>query len=217
MMKTFWFSSKEKGLFSKEFELWDDAECFAEDNGYHFYGPVTEEAARQRMEEYGDTKYTRYTCPHLYCGDCKYFGRNCKRVDHKTVKFYKPCFSSYHNGEHHIPCKEFEPAHPEYAAYRDQWNGIEDIWPVYRDTWLKGQNMDHIAFHINDDFNTDYYVPFDLFYNGGMIEDGVLKATVKQTTVRDKVDLGVQLYKLKKEKIAGVDLSTGTVITEAAK
>jgi len=55
-------------------------------------------------------------------------------------------------------------------------------------------------------------VPFDLFFDGGMIENGILKATIRRTQKKDKVDLGVQLYKLVREPIGGVVIATGEVL-----
>ena len=214
--RTFWFSDSDKNLISREFASFEDAERYAEENGLQYYHPNVyrcQKMVKERMEAYGDTRYTVFSVPHLYCGDCKFRGRNCKRVDHEKVKFYKPCFQSYHGGEHHIPCRDFEPMFPQHADYRDKWQGIEDAWPVYLDAWCEnGKPPKLLAFHLGDDFNTDYLVPFELFFDGGMIEDGVLKAEYKRTTVRDKVDLGVQLYKQKLEKIGGVVIDTGQTL-----
>lgn len=216
-MMTFYFSNSSKDLISREFDgphRYSEAEKFAEDNGYHYYHPheyPTEEAARKRMEEYGDTKYTFATCPHLYCRDCKFFGVNCKRVDHRGVKFHKPPFSSYFHGENSIPCHDFEPSNPGWASYRD-WKSLDDIWPVYVDTWLGGRIPKYQTFHLGEDFTYDYEVPFDLFFHGGMIEEGVLRAVHKKYYVRDKVDLGVQLYKIKTEEIGGVVIETGKTL-----
>lgn len=211
-MRKFWFSDKDKNLFSREFESFNEAENYAEENGFQYYCPSIyrcRKLAQKRMEEYGDTKYTVFTVPHLYCGDCKYNGRNCKRVDHDGVKFHKSPFQSYHGGEHHIPCRDFEPRFPHYAMYRDLWQGFNDCWPVYVDAWLGCREPKELTFHLGDDFDTDYAVPFNLFFYGGMIKDGVLMATEKRTTVRDKVDLGVQLYKIKRTPIGGVVIKTG--------
>lgn len=217
-MKTFWFSDREGNLFSKGFEkegrltYFDVAESYAEEHGLQIYHPnryPTEELARARMEAYGSTKYHVYDCPNMQCRYCR---RPCRRIDHNKVKMHKSPFASYHGGENHIPCRDFELAFPEYADFRDKWNGIEDIWPVFVDAWLGGKEPEYLLFHLGDDFNTDYRVPFDLFFNGGMIEDGILKATERWTTVRDKILLGVQLYKLKKEEIGGVVIETGEIL-----
>ena len=73
----------------------------------------------------GVNMYTIEDCPHFMCQDCKYFKINadieeslCKRIDHKKVRFHKNPFSSYHCGEHHIICRDFEPKHPEYADFK---------------------------------------------------------------------------------------------------
>lgn len=220
VLRTFWFSDRDKNLFSKEFDSSDghtayfEAERYAEENGLQYYHPTVyrcRKLTEKRMLEYGDTKYHTYDCPHLYCRYCKH-PDGCRRVDHKTVKMHKSPFSSYHGGESHIPCKDFNLGYPEYADFKGKWQGIEDIWPVYVDAWLGSREPETLTFHLGDDFNTDYKVPFRLFFEGGMIEDGILKATVKQTTVRDRVDLGVQLYKLKQEPIGGVVIGTGEVL-----
>lgn len=215
MPRTFFFSDQDKNVICKEFASYEEAENFAEDNGYHYYHPNkygTEEAVRKRMEEYGDTKYTFATCPHLYCRDCKFFGEKCKRVDHKGVKFHKSPIVSYHYGEYSIPCHDFEPAHPDYADFKD-WNGIDDIWPVFVDTWLQGKTPEYVIFHLGDDFDNDYEVPFDLFFNGGMIKDGVLMAAKKMYYVFPETnDSGKLLFKIVAEKIDGVVIATGEVL-----
>lgn len=160
--------------------------------------------------------YTVDTVPHLRCGQCKCFDiradqdgheSSCKRIDHKKVQFFKSPFKSYHCGEWHIPCSDFEPMHPEYADFRD-WEGMEDAWPVFRDAWAKNAPS-MLTFHVNKNYDVDYLVPFERYYDGNMIKDGVLMAEYKQTCVKDKVDLGVQLYKIRKEKINGVVIETG--------
>ena len=89
--------------------------------------------------------YTIEDCPHFMCQDCKYFKINadreeslCKRIDHKKVKFYKSPFSSYHCGEHHIICHDFEPKHPEYADFQN-WNGIDDYLNTFIESWHNGK------------------------------------------------------------------------------
>ena len=161
--------------------------------------------------------YTIEDCPHFMCRDCKYFKVNadreeslCKRIDHKKVKFYKSPFSSYHCGEHHIICHDFEPKHPEYADFQN-WNGIDDYLNTFIESWHNGKVQLNVTFHVGDDYSIDYIVPFDLFFYGGMIEDNVLKATKKRTIVRDRISHGVQLYKIKEEDIFCVNIDTGEV------
>jgi F0F1-type ATP synthase delta subunit len=43
-----------------------------------------------------------------------------------------------------------------------------------------------------------------------------LKATGKRYVVRDKVEFGVQLYKIKTEKIQGVNIETGDEIVDGS-
>ena len=223
MYHTFWFADLKGQLYAAPFESRTKAEDFAEDKGYHFFGVITSQEAIKKLKEYGSTKYTFYNCPHLYCMDCKYFSIKadreeslCKRVDHKTVKFFKSPVSSYSCGKNNIPCKDFELKFPDRVDFKDKWAGIEDIWPVYVDAWLGGRPPLYETFHLGNDFSTDYLVPFDLFYNGGMIEDGILKAVFKRTSVRDKREYGIQLYKMKYEEIAGVVISTGEVIKKGS-
>ena len=157
-------------------------------------------------------------CPHFMCQDCKYFKVNadkeeslCKRIDHKKVRFHKSPFSSYHCGEHHIICRDFEPKRPEYADFKT-WEGVDDYWNTYIKSWHNGKTPREICFHVGGDYSIDYYVPFGLFFCGGMIENGILKANRRWTTVRDKVSHGVQLYMNKKEEIRGVNIETGEVL-----
>lgn len=155
--------------------------------------------------------YTVLTVPNINCGHCKYFGNDCKRVDHDRVKFYKPSFASYNDGEHHFPCHDFEPRNPKWADYKD-WEGIDDAWPVYLKAWRNGKEPKATMFHVHDNYDVAYVVPFELFFYGGMIEDGVLKANEKKFYERGDIRLGVQLYRLVEEKINGVMLRDGEEI-----
>lgn len=159
--------------------------------------------------------YTIEDCPHFMCQDCKYFKINadreeslCKRIDHKKVRFHKNPFSSYHCGEHHIICRDFEPKHPEYADFKT-WEGVDDYWNTYIESWHNGKTPKTLTFHVGGDYSIDYIVPFELFFYGGMIEGNILNAIQKRTTARDKVSHGVQLYKIKEEDILGVNIETG--------
>lgn len=159
--------------------------------------------------------YTVDTCPHVGCGDCAYFKVNadldgvestCKRIDHKKVKFAIPWFKCYDCGMNslHIPCGDFIPAHPEYADFRE-WTNFSDFWKVYVETWLpyKNENIT-LPFTINGDTSVRYHVPLSKFIDGTMIVDGVLQAVEKTYCKRDKVECGVQLYKIIHKKIDGV-------------
>ncbi len=67
-----------------------------------------------------------------------------------------------------------------------------------------------MAFTVNGNTDVNYQVPTKKFLDGTMIVDGVLQAVEKTYYKRDKVDLGVQLYKLVHEKINGVRIEDGT-------
>lgn len=54
------------------------------------------------------------------------------------------------------------------------------------------------------DTSVRYHVPLRKFIDGTMIVDGVLQAVEKTYYKRDKVEYGVQLYKIIHEKIDGV-------------
>ncbi len=159
--------------------------------------------------------YTIDTVPNLDCGHCKHFNvkadlpgevSSCKRIDHKTIKFYTPWFKCYDCGMHHMICSDFEPRHPEYADFRD-WEGFDEAFPVWMDAWLPYRKKTDIGFILNGDRTTVYYVPFDTFVYGPLVVDGMLQTTGKTTCARDKVDHGVQLYKRVYEKIDGVTIA----------
>ena len=152
--------------------------------------------------------YTEDTIPNICCGDCKYCGKECKRIDNDKVKFYKPSFMSYHDGENHFPCRDFEPRNLGWADYKE-WNGMDVAWPLYVEAWRNGRAPKETMFHVNDNFDVAYVVPFELFFYGGMIKDGVLQATAKKYNKRGKVDLGILLYQLVTEPVNGVVIETG--------
>ena len=161
--------------------------------------------------------YTPDTIPNLRCRDCKHFSIRadreeespCKRIDHKKVQFFKSPFSSYFCGESHLPCSDFEPRFPERADWRD-WTTMDEAWPVFIEAWVPYKTLPkHLAFHVLKDYAIDYLVPFELFYHGGLIKDGILLAEYKRLAVKDKIDLRVQLYKVRIERIGGVVIDTG--------
>lgn len=154
--------------------------------------------------------YNDEDCPHFMCGDCKYFKVDadrseslCKRIDHKTVKFWRPYFASYDCGQHHMICADFEPKHPEYADFKDKWEGFEDYWAAYKEAWLPS-GTSTVPFYINDDHSAMYRVPLETFLYGPVVKDGVLQAISKTTSGKAKQSNGVQLYGLHREPIDGV-------------
>ena len=156
--------------------------------------------------------YTVNTVPHLRCGECKYFKCNadqkdvesiCKRLDHKVVKFSKSPFASYQCGEWNPPCCDFEPKHPDYTDYQE-WTSMEEVYPIFVKAWLPyGKEPKYANFVIGNDFDIVFHVPYKLFYFGGMIDGDMLLADKVSRIVKDRIDHGVQLYKVKSEDING--------------
>ena len=132
----------------------------------------------------------------------------CKRIDHKQVKFAKPCFQSYDCGYFHIPCGDFIPKNPTYPDFKE-WTNFSDFWKVYKEAWLPYANENiTLPFIINGDTSVRYYVPLKNFIDGTMIVDGILQAIEKSYYKKGKIEYGVQLYNLIHEKIDGVRINT---------
>ena len=156
--------------------------------------------------------YTEENCPNIHCSCCKYYKSNaelenvkseCKRVDHKKIRFYKPWFATYDCGSKHIPCNDFVPKHPEYEDFKE-WTNFDDFWKVYCKTWLpKKEENSSVAFFINGDESTMFSVKLKDFIDGSFIKDGILNAYEKAYYKQTKSGFG---YKLVKEKIKGVKI-----------
>ena len=137
-------------------------------------------------------------CPHFGCGDCKYF-RNCKRVYGNLLQFARPWFLCETSWAH-IPCKDFEHAHPECADMK-KWTSFDDFWNAYKKAWLPYENENiEIPFVVNDEKSVWYYVPLKKFLDGTMIENGKLLATKKKYYKQTREGFG---YKLITEEIVG--------------
>lgn len=98
----------------------------------------------------------------LSCGQCKFCGAQCRRVDHKHVFFSKPFFFSYHEGrENKLVCHDFTPA--DYCRWlKEHWVSYEDYWDgekPYRDT-------DTISLCLDGDFSVRYHVLASDFVRG---------------------------------------------------
>lgn len=161
--------------------------------------------------------YTIDTCPNFKCGDCKFHSVNadrdgyvsqCKRIDHKLLKFATPWFKSYDCGFHHMICSDFEPRSNDSADYLD-WDGFEKAFPVWVQAWLPYGKKRDIPFVIKGHSKIRYYVPFDAFVYGPLVIDRVLQATHKSFQVRSKKEYGVQLYTIKTEEINGETIEGG--------
>lgn len=153
--------------------------------------------------------YTIDDCPNLACKDCVWFKHDadrttsiCKQIDHKTVKFYKPCFSSLVCGDNHMPCYFFEPKYTDYADIKGKWTNFEDYKKVYVDAWLpKPVEYSTVGFVLNDNYDIVYEVPLEVFWSGKVIKDGILQANKKISLKRTREGFG---YKLEREDIKGV-------------
>ena len=107
-----------------------------------------------------------------HCGNCRYFRVDadiseslCKRIDHKSVKFYTPWFKAYDcNQGSGVICSDFSPAAWCVHAVKE-WNGFDVYWRNYVDQWL-GRTDKTISFFVNGDTSVSYQVPLmDFVYN----------------------------------------------------
>lgn len=90
---------------------------------------------------------------------------------------------------------------------------MENAFPVYVEAWLS-KIPDRVAFTLGGNTSVDYLVPFDLFYRGGMMKDGVLLADRARYLKRDKVSHGIQLYKIVEKEINGINLEDAIQIEQ---
>ena len=114
----------------------------------------------------------------IVCGNCKWFSVNadrkgfksdCKRLDHKYLKFSKSCFESYNCGQFRGNiCSDFYPA--EWVKW------LYDNWEDVKRQKKKKKKSDTIGLCLNGDFNIIYKVNAEDFYNNTFQnEDGNLK------------------------------------------
>ena len=61
-------------------------------------------------------------------------------------------------------------------------------------------------YNINDNHDVMYRTTLNTFLYGPIVKDGVLQAVEKCYSKRDKIDRGVQLYKIIREQVDGVQL-----------
>lgn len=130
--------------------------------------------------------YTLNTVPHLGCKDCLFSEKSCKRIGGTTLDFARPWFSCERGATgFHYPCRDFQPKHPTWGSLKE-WTTFDDFWNLYEQAWLTDVDRRWSIFIINGNKDTRYYVPHDLFMNGTMIENGVLKADRKGYFKRTK-------------------------------
>lgn len=137
-------------------------------------------------------------------GQCIHF-HDCKRIDHKIVRFAVPWFKSYDNGQFSgCICSEFEPA--EYCVYaKAHWAGFDKEWAAWVDQWLPYKNTNkNIFFTLHGNTDVRYGVKLLDFVFGNMFDGDILKANEKVYYKRDKSNpIG---YTLIHEKIDGVKI-----------
>lgn len=128
----------------------------------------------------------------LRCYECRYHKcdaerdgveSTCKRIDHKTIRFYTPWFRSYDCGTQHLICRDFEPDLFRWPRGDGIWKGYDDYRALMKETgeaWAS-DNRESVSkrlwFRLSDDgFKTIYEVDTEDFINGTMIQDGYLRA-----------------------------------------
>ena len=159
---------------------------------------------------------------HYKCENCAYSDIYCRhpclrRIDHKHVRFAVPWFKSY-IGDEKPACKEFEPSKWQRWDYK-YWRGWKDYFERYKKLefgYYKGDNAEERVekaltwFCINGDTDVEYGVRYLDWVNGTMFDGNKLKAIKKHYYKKDKIDLGIQLYKLVTEDIDGVVVTDKT-------
>lgn len=115
----------------------------------------------------------RDACPHLSCGQCKYFKVNaefndvqstCKRLDHKHFQFAIPWFKSYDCGLFNSTiCKDFSPSQAAKYLF-EHWNSIDNYFG--RDYEPSGL----IGICIDSNQKVRYKVRYSDFWNNTFID-----------------------------------------------
>lgn len=139
-------------------------------------------------DEDGDLEVSNFMCQH-----CKFFGSQCKCIDHQFVLFSRPWFSCDKLRERHTICKAFMPHSERYPAGCLEWNalgGFDEWHKLWRKQWHYNRKAPwsvislQRAIHENDDehdiakdrgFSDDYYiVPYQDFIDCAIMrEDGI--------------------------------------------
>lgn len=126
----------------------------------------------------------------LMCGQCRYAGEKCKRVDGKRIRFYHPWFAP-HSAQQHFICRDYATA--DWCMY------IKTHYPGYEkyaenpDVQREIRNRKSVGFFVGNDEDTIYHVLADDFVNGTMWDGGVFKAYEKQYYVRTRSGFGYRL------------------------
>lgn len=136
----------------------------------------------------GDLEVTNYTC-----GECEYFGKNCKCIDHNYVHFFRPWFKCDELTSWHSICKQFKPSWHKFPAGYLEWDAIGgfDEWHrIWRKQWHYNRNQPWSVIPLiranmvldkehdkakNREFGDDvYYVSYEDFINCNIMQkDGI--------------------------------------------
>lgn len=144
-----------------------------------------------------------YEPEHYHCSECKYYHKNCKRVDNKLVSFAKPWFKCIDGGS--TVCCDFELK--DYMVYaKRNWIDFDTYFKEYVENWLPYKNTNTlIYFCLNGDTSIRYGVKLlDYVYGNMYSSDDMLNAVEKMYYKRVKSGFG---YKLMREPIKGVMLN----------
>lgn len=113
----------------------------------------------------------------ITCRSCEYCGKDCKRMDYKHLKPYRPHFKCDESAiqSHHI-CSDFRPgkAHADCYENWDKFGGFKTWWNAII-TEYPSRKMQRVSFWLDDDTDTNYSMWLTDFVNGNMWrEDGTL-------------------------------------------
>lgn len=141
----------------------------------------------------------------IRCRHCKYWKADadrdgvessCKRIDHKLVKCAKPWFKSYHCGEQHEICRDFDPDPKRSPRTAELWPGFDRYIDLKTDAGDMKEPLRPVWFCLNNDFGVRYGVDYWDFVDGTMIKDGCLMCKKKM------------YYKINRKNPIGYDLIT---------
>lgn len=144
---------------------------------------------------------TNYEPENYRCSNCKYYQKDCKRIDGVKIDFAKPWFKS--SSDHGCVCSDF--VLKDYMIYAKQnWIDFDTYFAEYVENWLPYENTNTLVhFVVNGDKNVWYGVPLLDYVYGNMYDGNKLKAVEKMYYKRTKRDFG---YDLAREEIDGVEL-----------
>jgi hypothetical protein len=161
-----------------------------------------------------DLNSRHYKCSDCrFCNICNYKCPCDKRIDHQKIRFALPWFKSY-QGDEFPACKEFQPNEWQRWDYK-YWRGWEDYFERYKKEhfgYYKGDIPEKqiektlLWFVLNGNKKIRYGVKYMDWVNGTLMEGNKLKTVKKMYCKKDKIDLGIQLYKIVYEDIEYIEI-----------